>query len=128
MGSLQEGDKQEKDRKSGSAGMPRPNSYAVSCLKKKKTKHRWFKTKHRWFEMKHRWFKTKHRWFETKHRWFETKLPKTRAASWGCAVSTRNAGGDASAPLRAAALPAVHDAHSGHDIAISNPSTSDAIS
>src|SRR5437899_9255524 len=26
----------EKDRKSGSAGMPRPNSYAVFCLKKKK--------------------------------------------------------------------------------------------
>src|SRR5438128_4640934 len=33
---LQEGDKQEKDRKSGSAGMPRPISYAVFCLKKKK--------------------------------------------------------------------------------------------
>src|SRR5207247_8393523 len=30
------GDKQEKDRKSGSAGMPRPISYAVFCLKKKK--------------------------------------------------------------------------------------------
>src|SRR5687768_18193653 len=27
---------QIKDRKSGSAGMPRPNSYAVFCLKKKK--------------------------------------------------------------------------------------------
>src|SRR5256714_3246750 len=27
------------DRKSGSAGMPRPISYAVFCLKKKKTKH-----------------------------------------------------------------------------------------
>src|SRR5437763_5645462 len=26
------------DRKSGSAGMPRPSSYAVFCLKKKKTK------------------------------------------------------------------------------------------
>src|SRR5436190_10383143 len=26
------------DRKSGSAGMPRPTSYAVFCLKKKKTK------------------------------------------------------------------------------------------
>src|SRR5437868_9173026 len=26
----------QKDRKSGSAGMPRPNSYAVFCLKKKK--------------------------------------------------------------------------------------------
>src|SRR5438045_8225452 len=25
-----------RDRKSGSAGMPRPNSYAVFCLKKKK--------------------------------------------------------------------------------------------
>src|SRR5260370_17709819 len=37
MGSLQEGDKQEKhtkDRKSGSAGMPRPTSYAVFCLEK----------------------------------------------------------------------------------------------
>src|SRR5438067_9294132 len=36
---LQEGDKQEKhtkDRKSGSAGMPRPISYAVFCWKKKK--------------------------------------------------------------------------------------------
>src|SRR5688572_33119908 len=30
------GDKQE-DRKSGSAGMPRPISYAVFCLKKKRT-------------------------------------------------------------------------------------------
>src|SRR5438552_4290875 len=29
-----------KDRKSGSAGMPRPISYAVFCLKKKKKKHR----------------------------------------------------------------------------------------
>src|SRR5437764_5480120 len=28
-----------KDRKSGSAGMPRPISYAVFCLKKKKKKH-----------------------------------------------------------------------------------------
>src|SRR5256885_9991282 len=28
-----------KDRKSGSAGMPRPISYAVFCLKKKKNKH-----------------------------------------------------------------------------------------
>src|SRR5260370_6816081 len=40
---LLEGDKQEKhtkaDRKSGSAGMPRPISYAVFCLKKKKNKH-----------------------------------------------------------------------------------------
>src|SRR5262245_62543440 len=27
------------DRKSGSAGMPRPISYAVFCLKKKKKKH-----------------------------------------------------------------------------------------
>src|SRR5437773_3710717 len=27
--------KASKDRKSGSAGMPRPNSYAVFCLKKK---------------------------------------------------------------------------------------------
>src|SRR5436305_9357401 len=27
------------DRKSGSAGMPRPISYAVFCLKKKKMKH-----------------------------------------------------------------------------------------
>src|SRR5438874_10053987 len=30
--------KQMEDRKSGSAGMPRPISYAVFCLKKKKTK------------------------------------------------------------------------------------------
>src|SRR5579885_2856194 len=29
------------DRKSGSAGMPRPISYAVFCLKKKKSKKRW---------------------------------------------------------------------------------------
>src|SRR5689334_23677126 len=29
-------EKQRKDRKSGSAGMPRPISYAVFCLKKKK--------------------------------------------------------------------------------------------
>src|SRR5262249_58649900 len=29
----------ELDRKSGSAGMPRPISYAVFCLKKKKTLH-----------------------------------------------------------------------------------------
>src|SRR4051812_49785621 len=28
--------KQQQDRKSGSAGMPRPISYAVFCLKKKK--------------------------------------------------------------------------------------------
>src|SRR5438874_3149659 len=33
--------KRQKDRKSGSAGMPRPISYAVFCLKKKKNnKHR----------------------------------------------------------------------------------------
>src|SRR5438094_475079 len=32
-----------KDRKSGSAGMPRPISYAVFCLKKKKQKIRSFK-------------------------------------------------------------------------------------
>src|SRR5438309_4937755 len=30
--------KQQQDRKSGSAGMPRPISYAVFCLKKKKKK------------------------------------------------------------------------------------------
>src|SRR5438552_12833984 len=29
---------ERKDRKSGSAGMPRPISYAVFCLKKKKTR------------------------------------------------------------------------------------------
>src|SRR5436190_18299292 len=29
------------DRKSGSAGMPRPISYAVFCLKKKKNKNCW---------------------------------------------------------------------------------------
>src|SRR5437870_10131359 len=34
------------DRKSGSAGMPRPISYAVFCLKKKKRKHT-RKTAHR---------------------------------------------------------------------------------
>src|SRR5438445_2509775 len=32
--------KTERDRKSGSAGMPRPISYAVFCLKKKKTKNK----------------------------------------------------------------------------------------
>src|SRR5438477_2954931 len=31
-------DEHERDRKSGSAGMPRPISYAVFCLKKKKNK------------------------------------------------------------------------------------------
>src|SRR5687768_17680866 len=31
-----------KDRKSGSAGMPRPISYAVFCLKKKTTDYAWF--------------------------------------------------------------------------------------
>src|SRR5437588_6027295 len=31
---------QRKDRKSGSAGMPRPISYAVFCLKKKSRTHR----------------------------------------------------------------------------------------
>src|SRR2546429_3861308 len=30
----------DRDRKSGSAGMPRPISYAVFCLKKKKRQHR----------------------------------------------------------------------------------------
>src|SRR5436190_6294844 len=30
-----------RDRKSGSAGMPRPISYAVFCLKKKKKKRAW---------------------------------------------------------------------------------------
>src|SRR5207244_9609205 len=34
----------QKDRKSGSAGMPRPISYAVFCLKKKKEKIRETKT------------------------------------------------------------------------------------
>src|SRR5439155_19762820 len=29
------------DRKSGSAGMPRPSSYAVFCLKKKKQEETW---------------------------------------------------------------------------------------
>src|SRR5438876_8383678 len=33
-------DSDSKDRKSGSAGMPRPISYAVFCLKKKKQKER----------------------------------------------------------------------------------------
>src|SRR5262245_62253529 len=32
--------KSRKDRKSGSAGMPRPISYAVFCLKKKKRRRR----------------------------------------------------------------------------------------
>src|SRR5437764_2050813 len=32
------------DRKSGSAGMPRPISYAVFCLKKKKRKQRYYTT------------------------------------------------------------------------------------
>src|SRR5207244_6479155 len=35
---FQELDAVIQDRKSGSAGMPRPISYAVFCLKKKKTK------------------------------------------------------------------------------------------
>src|SRR5438132_8935972 len=30
-----DGERQRRDRKSGSAGMPRPTSYAVFCLKKK---------------------------------------------------------------------------------------------
>src|SRR5262245_64378110 len=30
-----------RDRKSGSAGMPRPISYAVFCLKKKKKREKW---------------------------------------------------------------------------------------
>src|SRR5690242_21001276 len=36
----------KQDRKSGSAGMPRPISYAVFCLKKKKSKQKstsWFR-------------------------------------------------------------------------------------
>src|SRR4051812_49597400 len=33
-------DEHERDRKSGSAGMPRPISYAVFCLKKKKKNQR----------------------------------------------------------------------------------------
>src|SRR5437762_4138212 len=33
------GDMYVEDRKSGSAGMPRPSSYAVFCLKKKKKVH-----------------------------------------------------------------------------------------
>src|SRR5207302_4841313 len=36
-------DIKSKDRKSGSAGMPRPISYAVFCLKKKKKKKRQYK-------------------------------------------------------------------------------------
>src|SRR5205814_10666135 len=35
---LKQNAKREIDRKSGSAGMPRPISYAVFCLKKKKNK------------------------------------------------------------------------------------------
>src|SRR5258708_18046025 len=37
--SSQLADIRDEDRKSGSAGMPRPISYAVFCLKKKKKKH-----------------------------------------------------------------------------------------
>src|SRR5439155_13524689 len=33
-----EAERKKRDRKSGSAGMPRPISYAVFCLKKKKRK------------------------------------------------------------------------------------------
>src|SRR5437667_6799675 len=33
------------DRKSGSAGMPRPISYAVFCLKKKKSQHTWHRAR-----------------------------------------------------------------------------------
>src|SRR5688572_32395539 len=33
------GNNRQEDRKSGSAGMPRPISYAVFCLKKKTSKH-----------------------------------------------------------------------------------------
>src|SRR5438477_9792113 len=36
---IMEGEGILQDRKSGSAGMPRPISYAVFCLKKKKKKH-----------------------------------------------------------------------------------------
>src|SRR5262245_62715314 len=35
-----------RDRKSGSAGMPRPISYAVFCLKKKKKKYPCLKCRH----------------------------------------------------------------------------------
>src|SRR5436189_1597369 len=35
------------DRKSGSAGMPRPISYAVFCLKKKKTEKKKKQNKHK---------------------------------------------------------------------------------
>src|SRR2546423_3720847 len=38
-------DAQRLDRKSGSAGMPRPISYAVFCLKKKKTYTEWLYTR-----------------------------------------------------------------------------------
>src|SRR4051794_41690653 len=34
-----EAERKKRDRKSGSAGMPRPISYAVFCLKKKKEEH-----------------------------------------------------------------------------------------
>src|SRR5438094_683302 len=36
---IQTGAERMPDRKSGSAGMPRPISYAVFCLKKKKKRH-----------------------------------------------------------------------------------------
>src|SRR5262245_64523437 len=39
--------KKREDRKSGSAGMPRPISYAVFCLKKKKKKKQPQKAKHK---------------------------------------------------------------------------------
>src|SRR5438132_8440140 len=39
-----------KDRKSGSAGMPRPISYAVFCLKKKKKKKQTKRLKHTKYE------------------------------------------------------------------------------
>src|SRR5438552_6124176 len=42
-GMVDAGFENQKDRKSGSAGMPRPSSYAVFCLKKKKV-HRWAKS------------------------------------------------------------------------------------
>src|SRR2546423_4730530 len=40
--------KRDEDRKSGSAGMPRPISYAVFCLKKKKKKQIGISTKTKW--------------------------------------------------------------------------------
>src|SRR5438270_1460268 len=48
-----------RDRKSGSAGMPRPISYAVFCLKKKKKKNKII-LKLKRMMIKNKWKKTKY--------------------------------------------------------------------